>query len=298
MRKLLTSSVGVLAAMLMVGSAVEVAYADEAPRRAAPQRQRQQPQQQPQQQASNWNGGQAGGSNGASSVNNNFVEPGAYNFFNCAPGAGGFFFGGSPCYETPFQFNSRKTTWVGGGFLGYRWQMGNTVFGVEADLNYKNGSTSYAQHSRTPYNSFDSFTGSQKQGWDSSFRARWGILVSPWMLAYVTGGLAVGNVSGSFSYVGSPCASLPCASPTVVGAASWNETRVGGTFGGGVEWMLNSLWTARIEYRHTNFGSFTKDVPLAVVNGPCPFPGQCGSNAHIDLKAFDNRVTFGLALNL
>ena len=287
-----------VAAMLMVGSDVDVAFADEAPQRAAPQRARQQPQQQPQQQASNWNGGQAGGSNGASSVNNNFVEPGAYNFFNCAPGVGGgFFFGGSPCLETPFSFSNRKTTWVGGGFLGYRWQFGNTVFGVEADLNYKNGSSSYAQYSATPSGGVDSFTGSQKQTWDSSFRARWGVLVTPWTLAYITGGVAAGNVSGSFSYTGYACATPPCPSHTVVGAASWSDTRVGGTVGAGVEWMLNSLWTARVEYRHTNFGSFSKDIPLVVLNGVC-LPGQCGSNAHIDLKASDNRVTFGLALNL
>ena len=96
MRKLLISSVGVLSALLLIGSAFEPAIADEAPQRAAPARQRPQPQRQPQQpqQQSNWNGGQAGGSNGASSVNNNFVEPGAHNFANgnCVLSGGIFVF--------------------------------------------------------------------------------------------------------------------------------------------------------------------------------------------------------------
>src|SRR5262245_5483907 len=253
MKKLLISSVGVLTAFLLFGSAYEPAVADEAPQRAAPARQRE-PQRQPQQpqQQSNWNGGQAGGSNGASGVNNNFVEPGAHNFFNCVPGAGGaFFFGTTPCLETPFSFSGHKTTWVSGGFLGYRWQFGATVFGVETDLNYKNGSSSFAQYSRTPYFTFDSFTGSQKQGWDGSLRARWGVLVTPFTLVYATGGLAYGQVSGSFSYVGSPCASFPCGTQTVVGAATWSDTRVGGTIGAGVESMISQWWTWRVEYRYT-----------------------------------------------
>src|SRR4030081_2713570 len=88
MRKLLISSVGVLSMFIMTGQAM----ADEfrappkreraaAPARAAPQRAAPQ-----QQQASNGPGGQAGGSNGPSSVNNNFVEPGAFNY---APGCFG-----------------------------------------------------------------------------------------------------------------------------------------------------------------------------------------------------------------
>src|SRR5882757_6268950 len=127
MRKLLISGVGVLSTFIVMGQAM----ADEAPPkreraaapvRAAPQRAA------PQQQASNWSGGQAGGSNGASSANNNFVEPGAYNFAPC-PGS---------CYETTFAFNGSRASYLIGAFLGYRVQMGNIVVGVEGDVNWKN----------------------------------------------------------------------------------------------------------------------------------------------------------------
>src|ERR1700704_2148285 len=127
MRKLLIASVGVLSMFIVAGQAA----ADEfrappkreraaAPARAAPQRAA------PQQQASNWSGGQAGGSNGASSANNNFVEPGAYNFSPC-PGS---------CYETPFAFSGSRASYLIGAFLGYRIQMGNIVVGVEGDINW------------------------------------------------------------------------------------------------------------------------------------------------------------------
>src|SRR5262245_66612846 len=77
MRKLLSSCVGVFCAVAVVGPAL----ADEPPpvkrqRAAAPERVA--PQQQQQQQQTKWSGGQVGGSNGASSVNNNFVDPGAF----------------------------------------------------------------------------------------------------------------------------------------------------------------------------------------------------------------------------
>src|ERR1700704_3024345 len=115
MRKLLIASVGVLSMFVMAGQAM----ADEfraapkreraaAPARAAPQRAA------PQQQASNWSGGQVGGSNGASSVNNSFVEPGAFNYIGCS----------FNCYQTPFSFSGHKASYIIGAFLGYRVQVG------------------------------------------------------------------------------------------------------------------------------------------------------------------------------
>src|SRR5262245_17993829 len=97
MRRLLGSCVGVFCAAALVGPAL----ADEPPpvkrqRAAAPERVVQRAA--PAQQGANWSGGQVGGSNGVSSVNNNFVDPGAF----VCPFGSTF---GSNCFETPFQFN-------------------------------------------------------------------------------------------------------------------------------------------------------------------------------------------------
>src|SRR5262245_14475593 len=120
MRKLLLSCVGVFSAVALVGPAL----ADEPPpvkrQRAAPERVAQRPA--PAQQGANWNGGQLGGSNGASSVNNNFVDPGAF----VCPSGSTF---GSNCFETPFQFSGHKTSYTIGPFLGYRVQIGSWVVG-------------------------------------------------------------------------------------------------------------------------------------------------------------------------
>jgi len=288
MRKLLISAVGVLSAFIVL----EPAIADEfrapprqaAPVRAAPQRAA------PQQQASNWTGGQAGGSNGVSSANNNFVEPGAFNFSNLCSC--------DPSYETPFSFSGKSVSYIVGGFLGYRVQMGNVVVGVEGDVYWKRGETSQVQNTPPPWLASETFTGSQKQGTDASLRARLGYLVTPWTLLYATGGLAIGNVSGSFSYAAFPpsfCSVTPCYN--VTGAASWSDTRVGGTVGAGAETQIFAGVKARMEYRYTDFGSFSKDVPLTDNSfGACG--SRCGTNAHIDLRAFNHRLTVGLGFDL
>src|SRR5215468_616149 len=137
MRKLLSSCVGVFCAAALVGPAL----ADEPPpvkrqRAAAPERVASAPQQ----QGAKWSGGQVGGSNGVSSVNNNFVDPGA---FVCPSGST---FGRS-CFETPFQFNEHKTSYTIGPFVGYRLQFGSWVVGLEGDWSFKNSESSFSQNS-------------------------------------------------------------------------------------------------------------------------------------------------------
>src|SRR4051812_22893081 len=97
MNRALVSGICLLSAFVVL----ESAKADEPPvkpkreRAAAPARSA--PQRTASTQSSNWSGGQMGGSNGASSVNNGFVEPGAY----VCPSGSSF---NSNCFETPFQF--------------------------------------------------------------------------------------------------------------------------------------------------------------------------------------------------
>ena len=142
MNKALISCISLLSALVVF----ESAKADEdvvKPRReraAAPARVA--PQRAAPTQTSNWSGGQVGGSNGVSSVNNNFVEPGAF----ICPFGSSF---GSNCFETPFQFSGHKAAYTIGPFVGYRVQLGAWVVGLEGDWSYKNSETSLNQSSST-----------------------------------------------------------------------------------------------------------------------------------------------------
>ena len=257
------------------------------------------------QQKSKWSGGQLGGSNGASSVNNNFVEPGAY----VCPAAFPF---GVSCFESPFSFSGHPLSYTIGPFLGYRWQFGNTVFGVEGDWSWKKGETSaFVDMPRVCFGAIpgcpdyrtDTKYGSVKQTWDSSLRLRYGWLVTPDTLLYGTAGVALGEISGSFAYrgvlhtpFGTPIA-VDTAGSTATAAGSWSDVRVGGTVGAGVETALWGGWKARVEYRYTDYGSYTKTV---AVNTVCIAPTGCSapsSSASIDLRESFHTVRVGVGFD-
>jgi outer membrane immunogenic protein len=271
-----------------------------APRRAEPRR-AEPARAAPQQQASNWTGSQAGGSNGASSVNNTFVEPGAY----ICPEGTEF---GFDCFETPLVFSNNKVSYTAGVFAGYRMQFGWAVVGVEGDFNFKsaNSSSSLAVETcfeSSDYCTFETKSGNIKQTWDASIRGRFGWLVTPWTLLYVTGGVAFGEIQGSFFYKGvafeppfDPCCHVVVGTATAAG--TWRDVRTGGTVGAGIE---SEIWTrvkARLEYRYTDFGTYTKNLPVSTIcdeSFPCDTPS---SNVSIDLKSNFHRVMVGLGFDL
>jgi outer membrane immunogenic protein len=253
---------------------------------------------------SNWDGGQAGGSNGASSVNNNFVEPGAY----VCPAAFPY---NVSCFESPFAFRGHPVSYTVGPFLGYRWQFGNTVFGVEGDWSWKKAENTALVS--LPFVCFDATCANYrsdtksatiKQTWDSSLRLRYGWLVTPDTLVYGTAGVAIGQISGSFNFQGTLFTTVGVSPPftvvagsTATSAASWSDTRVGGTVGAGVETALWGRWKARLEYRYTDFGRYTKTV---AVNTICVAPTGCSapsSTATIDLRESFHTVRVGLGFD-
>jgi outer membrane immunogenic protein len=309
MRKLLIGSVGLLSAIILLEPNTP-AFGDEdvarpkrervAPRRAEPRRaepRRAEPTRaEPQQQASNWTGSQAGGSNGASSVNNTFVEPGAY---ICPEG----FEFGSDCFETPLVFSNNKVSYTAGVFAGYRMQFGWAVVGVEGDFNFKSADSSSSLTVETCFDpscfvyTTETKSGNIKQTWDASIRARFGVLVTPWTMIYATGGVAFGEIQGSFFYKGfvfesiDPC----CAIGSATAAGTWRDVRTGGTVGAGIE---SEIWTrvkARVEYRYTDFGTYTKNLPVTTLCESCEDPSH---NVSFDLKSNFHRVMVGLGIDL
>jgi outer membrane immunogenic protein len=218
-----------------------------------------------------------------------FAEPGSHLY----PDSCGSFFPGSYCVETPFSFNGNKTSATGGGFLGYRIQFGTVVAGIEGDINAKSGSNSFAMTDSNRFRT-ESFYGTAKQGGDGSIRGRIGYLVTPWTMIYGTGGVAFGNVSGSFSYSAHEIDSC-CSHASVAGGGSWSTTRAGATGGGGVETFITQALTLRLEYRYTDLGTFSETVPLhTVCANVCASPSSAAS---ISLHPTFQTVTVGIGYN-
>ncbi len=115
--------------------------------KAAPARAPAQPRP-PAQTASNWSGTQVGGFNGASGMSNAMVEPGA--FLRFFPALGGSALA-SPINdpETPFSINGKPWSYTAGGFVGYNWQLGQYVVGVEGDGGWKYGQSTSSLYTTT-----------------------------------------------------------------------------------------------------------------------------------------------------
>ena len=121
-----------------------------------------------------------------------------------------------------------------GGQLGYNWQRGPVVLGIETDMDWLNakGSSSAGGVCGT-----DGAGSCQtQQSWLGTTRARIGYAFDRW-LPYVTGGVAYGDIKAT--------------QPT--GTSS--STKVGWTAGAGIEYGINRNWSAKAEYLHVDLGT-------------------------------------------
>jgi opacity protein-like surface antigen len=100
----------------------------------------------------------------------------------------------------------------------------------------------------------------QKLEWFATLRGRLGAIVTPGALAYVTGGLAVGEIMTAGTVFGFD----PDGNPVNTIVSSHN-TKAGWTIGGGLEGRLVGNWTAKIEYLYLDLGSVST-VPTPATN--------------------------------
>jgi len=181
----------------------------------------------------NWTGFYAGIAGGYGWGHSNQSDPG----IPCN------FFGTCPTPPTPPPTNPGDGSYgvqggILGGTLGYNWQQGPWVFGVEGDYSWANisgssntcGATSPLPHAcGTKLDSLGTFRG--RIGYAMGATGNW--------LPYVTGGLAVGDVQAWDALY----------------PASGSDFRAGWTVGAGVEAGITKNWTVKLEYLYVDLGS-------------------------------------------
>jgi outer membrane immunogenic protein len=100
---------------------------------------------------------------------------------------------------------------------------------------------------------------SQKLDWFGTVRGRIGPTVTPTILAYVTGGLAYGNVSTTNSVSGVNITGAQgtntSTSTPFAGTFGQSSLRIGWTVGVGVEGVISGNWTAKLEYLYVDLGN-------------------------------------------
>jgi outer membrane immunogenic protein len=142
---------------------------------------------------------------------------------------------------------------IGGGQVGYNVQLGKLwVVGLEADIQGKTGSSDGSVAAGqvvvgTPVTSVQ--TVSAKTDWLGTVRGRFGIVLTPTWLLYFTGGLAYGGNSATSTLAQSAAGFFG------TGAGSLSTTRIGGTYGAGLEWMFARNWSAKAEYLFYDLGT-------------------------------------------
>ena len=150
---------------------------------------------------------------------------------------------------TTFSFDKDTTSSViGGGQIGYNWQTGAWVFGIEGDIDAQDFSRNRVVGTTIgPFVAGDAF--SVESRWQASLRGRIGYAAWDRSLLYVTGGAAWTNFKGTASLVG-------------LGTFSNDTTITGGTVGLGYEYAITNNLSLGIEGRWSFYGDRTLNTSL------------------------------------
>jgi outer membrane immunogenic protein len=133
---------------------------------------------------------------------------------------------------------------TGGVHVGFNYQINQAVLGLEADLDFAGGRRVTALGA--PFiPATDTLT--HRYGTHGSIRGRLGYAVDR-ALFYVTGGLAIAQFNHQYFAPGF--------------FQNVNSTRLGATVGAGVEYAFTPNWTARVEYRYTDYFRRTNNLDV------------------------------------
>jgi len=152
-----------------------------------------------------------------------------------------------------------RTGFTGGAQIGYNWQFGSTVIGLEADINYfdrgRKSGGAYTLLGTDAYSGYelDVTAARGDSNWFGTIRPRIGVAFDR-TLVYATGGLAYSGSNGS-SGRGYAVLTDPAADDAIV--AEWaggrrSSSNWGWTLGAGVEHAFNNNWSVKLEYLYVD----------------------------------------------
>lgn len=182
----------------------------------------------------------------------------------------------------------------GGGQVGYNWQIGHIVTGLETDFDWGSIKGSDLFDSLSVFGWQWNKTLTSKVDWFGTVRGRLGYDVGGF-LPYVTGGFAYGHSTTDESvFQSAPCAGCSYNS----GIGSFAETRVGWTAGAGLEYALSNNWSMKAEYLHVDLGkknsTFNGSIlnPNGTVNSAFPSWTQDGFNSNLKLDTVKAGINY------
>ncbi len=180
--------------------------------------------------------------------------------FNQSLSLDGFFFQDS-------SIDSRVSPQGGvfGGQVGYNYQAGHAVFGVEGDFQWSGARDTAGcgiECVNSPDTPFTQTLGSIEQQikWFGTARGRVGYADNGWLF-YITGGGAWGRIDTTQA----ASESAPGIGILLADSNTTSTIKGGWVFGGGTEVRIAGPWSAKFEYFYMDLGNVTP-VPLALGN--------------------------------
>lgn len=144
---------------------------------------------------------------------------------------------------------------IGGAQLGYNFQRGPAVFGLETDIQGSgiSGSAAIAPLFNPVIGAptlGTSLTTDQKISWFGTTRARAGLAVTSDFILYGTAGAAYGGLKATGDAVNRAALGLHS-------LGSLDQVKFGWAAGAGAEWRFARSWSAKVEYLRLDLGNST-----------------------------------------
>lgn len=159
--------------------------------------------------------------------------------------------------------NNHLAGFIGGFQVGANWRFdSNIVAGIETDLHAVSGNTDTRGQAALVAAAGNTFRNygerSATLNYIGTVRGRLGYVPIPTLQLYGTGGLAYGGITANTTLytqrVGGSLSTL---------SASNQDSLVGWSAGGGVEWAFMPKWTVKAEYLHYDLGAATSYAAIA-----------------------------------
>ena len=154
--------------------------------------------------------------------------------------------------------NGNNAVFVAGGQVGFNYQFGNVVLGVEGDFDWAaNNNNSTVVVVGLPILGGNSFTASANDRWMATVAGRLGYAFDRWMIYAKGGGGWVGANSFTVTDITTGVSFNPGSSSTLSG---W-------LVGGGFEWAFANNWSFRAEYDYFGLSGRSFTVPVGILAG-------------------------------
>ncbi len=271
----------------------------------------------------NWTGWYVGATAGYGWSNSHVDPRGSTTFCNelggneCAPGffnllpVGANSLPNAQAAAIPISLLTHPSGAMLGGHLGYDYQFGSWVAGLETDLswtNFNGSSTQFGGAQVFPNSGGASpainsqAIAEQRFRYFGTLRARLGYLPAESLLLFVTGGLAYAQASSSLTLTEGLTPGFGVCTgcgPITPAISSSTRTRVGGTVGFGAEFIIpqQKHWSFKAEYLYFNLGSAEQQSALLLADGTGALVTAVAVNTKVDFSGSIFRAGFNYRLD-